>query len=178
MKSTNNLEHRSLITTVNWLLFCVILGGVIAKYFALEGVKLPWVGMILIVILAANGIYLRRGGSSKRAAWLLLTSSYIGFAVSGYFTGAFEGPVVYLAPILPVSSMLLLGRNAGWIGFVVILISLFALLLLQYFGVTNTILLGDTGILISHYAVLSSPCLVTTWVVWDFSRKSQAFAEL
>ena len=38
-------------------------------------------------------------------------------------------------------------------------------------------MLGDTGSLISKYAVLSCSCLVTTWVVWDFARKSNAFAE-
>ncbi|MEH6556213.1 MAG: GGDEF domain-containing protein [Oceanicoccus sp.] len=177
MKNTDNLDRRTLIATVNWLIFSVVVIGTIAKYFALDGANPPRVGLVLAVILAANGIYLQRGGSANAAAVFILSSMYIGFIVAGYNTGAFKGPIVYLAPILPVLSVLLLNRKAGWIGLVAILLSLLMLSLLQYFGKTSALLLGDTGGLISKYAVLSCSCLVTTWVVWDFARQSNAFAE-
>lgn len=177
MKNTDNLNRRPLITTVNWLMFCVLVIGTVSKYIVLEGANLPWVGMVLTVILAANGLYLLKGGSSKIAARFILTSMYIGFVVAGYNTGAFNGPIVYLAPILPVFSVLLHDVKAGLIGFVVILLSLLILVLLQHYGITRAPLLGDTGSLISKFAVLSSSCLVTIWVVWDFARKSNEFGE-
>jgi diguanylate cyclase (GGDEF)-like protein len=177
MASPNNLNRKTLVATVNVLIFSVIVAGTMAKYFALGGTNPPRVGLILAVILALNGLYLQSGGSPKKAAQLIVISLYVGFTAAGFRTGAFKGPIVYLAPMLPVLSVLLLDRRAGLIGLLAIVLSLSVLALSQYFGLTADILLGETGTLISDFSVLLCCCLVTSWIVWDFARKSNEFAE-
>jgi|TARA_B110000902_G_scaffold213994_1_gene245771 diguanylate cyclase (GGDEF)-like protein len=177
MTIPDTLDRKTLVAAVNVLLFSVIVAGTIAKYFVLEGANPPRVGVTLAVILGLNGLYLQRGGSPKKAAQLIVIALYVGFTVAGARTGGFNSPIIYVAPILPVLSVLLLDRSVGLIGLLAIVLSLLVLAFAQYFGLTDSILLGETGVLITNFSVMLCSCLVTSWIVWDFARKSNESAE-
>jgi len=177
MTNPDNLNRKSLVAAVNALLFSMIIAGTLAKYFVLEGANPPRIGAILAIILGLNGFYLQRGGSPKKAAQLIVIALYVGFTAAGAKTGGFNSPIIYVAPILPVLSVLLLDSSVGLIGLLAIILSLLVVAFAQYFGLTDSILLSETGVLITNFSVLLCSCLVTSWIVWDFARKSNEFAE-
>jgi diguanylate cyclase (GGDEF)-like protein len=110
------------------------------------------------------------------AVWVVIVAFFSGFTVSAIYTGGFEGPIVPLAPFLPVLVILLVSPKAGWIGAGITLFLLSLVAVLQYSELTQALPLGDASLIIIRYFVLAMACIVTAWLVADFTQKSNALA--
>ena len=158
------------------ILLIVLAVGIVVNIYLMGTARFPWPALVVWTILAAIAVYLRRGGSVKIAVWVAIASFFSGFMVSAIYTGGFEGPIVALAPFLPVLVILLVNANAGWIGTAATLSLLSVVALLQSFGFTQPLPISAGGLVVLQYFVIAFASIVVAWVVADFAQKSNTFA--
>ena len=109
------LGRRSLIQTTNLFITIMIASLASIKFFFLGFDDLPISAFFVITAGLANAIYIRRHGSMEIAAWILVITALLGLAFSSVNTGGFGAPVVMLAPIIPIMTVLLINMRAAWI---------------------------------------------------------------
>ena len=168
MDNTIERDRKQLIENLISLLATIVVVGVVAKFVVAKGVNAPVPAIFLALILIMCSRYVRKGGSLDLAAGFIIGSVYTVFLVAALYIGGFKGPIVYLA---------LFDRKAGWIGFTVSLLLLSIVASFQYVGWTNSIFIGETGLLISNYCVAAISCLLVTWIVGDYARRSKEHSE-
>ena len=176
MDTTNVTDLRKLLMALIRLLLIVLAVGITANIYLMGTARFPWAAFVVWTILAATAVYLRRGGSVKIAVWVTIASFFSGFTVSAIYTGGFEGPMVALAPFLPVLVILLVNAKAGWIGTAATLSLLSVVALLQSFGFTQPLPISDAGLVLLQYLLVAFATIVVAWVVADFADKSSTFS--
>lgn len=161
------IENTNLVVTA--LIAC--LAGIKILILGLEHLPVP--ATLLVLAGLGNAVYIRYNGSIDVAAWGLIVISHVGLAFAGFFNSGFGGSIVLLAPIIPILTILLLNGRAAWLSLALVCLTLATLLVLGLVGVIPENPNGAAIILFGHFIVLLSLCLISTWVVWHFSRISR-----
>ena len=172
----NSTNQKKLLVTLIWLVFVALGVGISVKTYLLGATHLPWPGLLVWAALAATFMYLRRDGNVNIAVWVVIALFFAGFTVSAIYTGGFKGPIVALAPFLPIMVILLVSPAAGWVSAAVTVFLLSLVAFLQSSGFTQALPIGDTGLVIIQYLVIAFACIVVAWVVADFAQKSNTLA--
>lgn len=133
---------------------------------------LPALGVVIGGLL--NALHLRRKGSLDVAAWTLIILLTGALFFAGLNTGGFSGPVVLLAPVIPVFSMLLVPTGRAWIALVLVSLVLASILYFDYYGYVPQNPNGPGIAAIGRFVALLSVCLLCTLIVRRFALLSQA----
>ena len=116
MDSTSGVDRKNWLETLLWLVLIALGTGIAIKTYMLGTVHPPWPALTLQTSIAASLLYLRRGGAVTIAAWIIIILFITGFTVSAIYTGGLKGPIIPLAPFLPMLVILLINPMAGWVG--------------------------------------------------------------
>lgn len=116
---------------------------------------------------------LQQHGSLNIAAWTLVITALVGLALSSVYTGGFSAPVVLLAPIIPIMTVLLIDKRAAWIALAVVCLILACVFILGVYGYVPENHTPPELVLFGRYIVLTSLCLISTWVVASFASISR-----
>jgi len=171
------MGRRGLVHTTNIVIIVLVAGLAVTKMIVM-GLEQPPIPALFVVALGlTNAFYLRRNGSVHIAAWILVVISMLGFATGSFNTGGLNGLVILLAPIIPVVAILLIDSRAALISLCVVCLILAGLYVLGLTGIVpenhNDSERTRFGLLI----VLTSLCVIYTWVVWSFSSMTRALVD-
>ena len=167
------LGRRSLIQTTNLFITIMIASLASIKFFFLGFDDLPISAFFVITAGLANAIYIRRHGSMEIAAWILVITALLGLAFSSVNTGGFGAPVVMLAPIIPIMTVLLINMRAAWISLALACLILTGIFILDVFGYVPENNTDSDLVVLGRYIVLTCLCLISTWVVSSFASMSR-----
>jgi diguanylate cyclase (GGDEF)-like protein len=167
------LGRRRLIQATNIFITLMIASLAVIKMLILGLESLPFPAFFVVAVGLANAIYIRRHGSLDTAAWILVIAALIGLAFSSIYTGGFSAPVVLLAPIIPIMTVLLINTRAAWITLVVVCLILAGVFVLGIYGYVQENQTDPAIIMFGRYIVLTCLCLVSTWVVASFATISR-----
>lgn len=167
------LGRRSLVQATN-LIITILVASLMAMKMIFLGYDSPPLPALFVVITGlTNAIYIRRNGSIDIAAWILVIMSLLGLAFSSVYTGGFGAPVILLAPIVPIMTVLLVNTRAACISLGLTCLILAGVFVLSVYGYVpenpkdpNLVLFGD-------YIVLTYLCLISTWVVSRYASISR-----
>lgn len=163
------LGRRGLIQTTNLIITILVGSLAVIKMIILEFESPPFPAIFVVTVGLANAIYIKRGGSLDTASWILVIAALLGLAFSSIFTGGFSAPAVLLAPIIPIMTVLLINRQAAWISLGVVCLILTGVFILGIYGYISENQTDPEMIQFGRYVVLSSLCLISTWVVSSFA---------
>ena len=163
-------DNHSLVYTTNLVIMLLAMIGVLFRWFAVGVASPPWPGLAVVTLLVANSIYLNHSGLSALAAKILIGVTTVGLLVSGFKTGGYGGPILILAPLIPIAATLLINASAGVFSAIVVMMILVAIFVLQLIGKVPANVHGETGVLVARYLAICFTALATTWVVWAFSQ--------
>lgn len=168
----NALENRlnGLIQITNAALFLMISVFVIHRLTTLGLAQPPWPAILSLLLTGGNLAYAGLGGSPERSAWMTILILMLGLGLSGWNTGAFFGPTVLMSPLLPILATLLIGSSAGWLVAASTAFLLSALYVAQANGLVNPNPQSDESLLTVRYLATLATVLVSSLVVWEFSR--------
>ena len=107
LRPTNS---ATLIRAANVLIIVFVAIGMLFRWYSLGMSDPAWAGMVVLVISLCNSLYLLNNGSEKIASRVLVAVLIFGIIFSGIRAGGFEGPIVLIAPIIPVFAIILLGH--------------------------------------------------------------------
>ena len=168
------MNRRALVEMTN--LAVILLVAILASLkYTIESVdQLPWAALLLVVCSLANAVYIRRNGSIDVAARVLIVLMLSGLAYAGSKTGAFSGPVVLLAPIIPLFSVLLLNARSGWITLGLVCLILGGLLFFEVIGAIPKNQNPPELLLLGRLITVLAVCLISTWILGRFARMSRS----
>lgn len=167
------LGRRGLIQTTNLTITILVASLAIIKMVIL-GLESPPIPAIFVVTFGlANAIYIKRNGSLKTASWILVITALLGLAFSSVYTGGFSAPVVLLAPIIPIMTVLLINKQAAWISLAFVCLILAGVFVLGIYGYVPENQTDQDVIMFGRYIVLTCLCLISTWVVSSFASISR-----
>jgi diguanylate cyclase (GGDEF)-like protein len=165
--------RRTLIKNTNLVVTGLIACLAIIKMIVLDLEYPPMLATLIVTAGLANAVYIGLNGSIKVGAWILIFILHIGLAFTGFLNSGFDGSIVFLAPIIPILTMLLLNGRAAWLSLALVCLTLTGLLVLGLVGAIPENPNRADVILFGQFIVLLSLCLVSTWVVWHFARISR-----
>jgi predicted signal transduction protein with EAL and GGDEF domain len=166
-------DPHTLVQATNLVLMVTLMVGCLFKWFAMGPADPPLPGLLVVAISVANSIYLSHKGSHEVAAWVLIALLFVGLIFVGYNAGGFTGPVVLMAPLIPLVAIFLINATAGCITVILVVAVLTVFFALQLNG--DIAQGGDnaTGVLVGRYLALVFSGLVSTWIAWGFARTAQ-----
>jgi diguanylate cyclase (GGDEF)-like protein len=167
------LGRRGLIQATNIFLTILVASLAVVKIAILGIDSLPIPALFVVIAGLSNSIYIRLHGSLDIAAWILVISALLGFAFSSVYTGGFNAPVVLLAPIIPIMTVLLINKRAAWISLGLVCSILACLFVLGVYGYVPENTIDPSLVMFGRYIVLTSLCLISTWVVSRFASISR-----
>lgn len=171
------VDQRGLVRMANLVVTLAVVILSLIKWFIL-GSDFPPIGGIFITLLGlANSVYLARGGDSGVAARLIVVALSLALVYGTLSTGGFDGPIVLLAPIIPVLSFLMIGNRAGWVAAFVMVLGLLTVLALHLVGAVPPSLLSERNLLIGRFIALAASGVFVTWVIWAFAIAAAALGE-
>lgn len=172
MNSASAANRKKRLRTLIWaVLISMGVAGPLSAYVS-DAAHIPWTAIVAGLTLVATLVYLRKGGSTHIAAWVVVVAFFLCFTVGTVNTGGFEGPIAALAPALPLLAIMLFSPKAGWTGAVLTFFLLSFVAVLQLSGLTRPLLIDQTGLVTIQYFVITIACVVLTWIVADFSQKT------
>jgi len=156
----------------------VLVGGLaIAKILVMGLAHLPVPAIFVVTAGLANAYYMRRNASLNVAAWVLISIALLGFATASWNTGGFGGAVIFIAPIIPILTTLLIDSRAAWISLTIVCLILAALFALEINGLVPENPNSPDLIRSARLVVLACLCLTSTWVVWSFSSMTRSLLQ-
>ena len=167
------LGRRGLIQATNFIITIVIASLAVIKIIILELDSPPIAALFVVISGLANAIYIRLHGSVDIAAKILVITGLIGLAFSSVNSGGFGAPIVLLAPIIPIMTVLLINKRAACMSLGMVCFILAVIFVLGIYGYVPENLADPKLILLGEYIVLTCLCLITTWVVSSYSSISQ-----
>lgn len=167
------MGRRGLILTTNFAVVVIIAMLSLLRWGVMEFEPLPTPALLVVIGGIFNHIYIRRNGSLDRAAWLLVALLLGGLFYGGLNTGGFSGPVVLLAPLISIYTMLLINSSKAWIALGLVCLVLAALFYLDLSGVIPQNPNSPSEVLAGRFITLTALCLAGTLVVWSFARISR-----
>jgi diguanylate cyclase (GGDEF)-like protein len=135
--------------------------------------SLPFPAFFVVTVGLANAIYIRRHGSIDIAAWILVMTALFGLTFSSFYTGGFSAPVVLLAPIIPIMTVLLINKQAAWISLGLVCLILAGVFVFGLYGYIPENQTDPKLIMFGRYIVMTSLCLISTWVIVSFASISR-----
>lgn len=166
--------RHGLVETTNLVITIIVASLAVLKVVVMGFGSPPIPALFAVIAGLANAIYIRRDGSIDVAAWVLVGTAIFSLAVASFYTGGFGAAVVLFAPIIPILTMLLIDARAAWISLVLVCLILTGLFLLGVYDYVPETPNGPDRVHFARYVVLTSLCLISTWVVWRFSSLSRA----
>tara|TARA_R110002153_G_scaffold13189_2_gene49282 strand:- start:32 stop:1114 length:1083 start_codon:yes stop_codon:yes gene_type:complete len=167
------LGRRGLIQATNIISTLLIATLAAIKIMILGFESLPIPAFFVVTVGLANWIYIRRHGSIDVAAWILMMTALFGLAFSSFYTGGFNAPVVLLAPIIPIMTVILINKRAAWISLGLVSLILAGVFVLGLYGYVPKNQTNPDLMLFGRYIVLTSLCLISTWVISSFASISR-----
>ena len=164
------VDRHALVEISNLTVIVVITALAALRFVLSGGAQAPLPAFLVVFGCIINAIYIRRNGSINSAAWVLVTVLLIGLFYGAFSTGAFSGPIVILSPLIPIFTILLINIRAACITIGLVFVVLMSLLYLQYNGLIPANTNRPELILFGRFITLLSLSLVSTWIVWNFSR--------
>ena len=171
------MGRRVLIQTSNTVIILLVAVLSLLRWGVLGFEAFPYSALLVVIGGVLNGINIHRNGSLDLAAWTLVALLLIGLFFGGLNTGGFSGPVVLLAPVIPIYTMLLVDSAKAWIALVLVALVLTALMYLDYNGFTPQNPNSPGMVLTGRFITLVSLCLASTLVVWRFAQVSRGLLE-
>lgn len=165
--------RRRLIELSNFAIIVLISSLAALRFLILGAEYLPVTALSVLAIAIANAVYIRRNGSIDIAAYVLMLLLLLGLAWGGFKTHAFSGPVVQLAPLIPVFALLLINTRMAWISLGMVSVIFCGLLVFQVTGTIPENPNPPELVIFGRFMTLISLCIVITWIVWRFSRMSR-----
>lgn len=168
-----HLGRRGLVQTTNLVLTSLIASLASMKIIILGLSDLPTPAFFVVIAGILNALYIKGGGSIDLAVKTLIVTMLFGLAFSSFYTGGIDASVVLLAPMIPIMTVLLINARAAWITFGIVCLILVGIFILDIYGYVPENTVDPELLLMSRYLVLTSLCLVSTWVVSHFSSISR-----
>jgi diguanylate cyclase (GGDEF)-like protein len=166
--------RRSLIKVTN-IVGVALIGGLTTVKIMVLGLESPPVPPLFAVVVGlANMLYLHRNGSLDVAAWIIVAIAIIGFTGGSLNTGGFSGPAIFVAPIIPLLTMLLIDSRAAWATLALVCLLLTGIFVLGHNGIIPENLRSPDVARFARFVVLTCLCVTTTWVVWRFSSMTRS----
>jgi len=169
----NEESRRILIQITNTTMVLGVAGLSMLRWSVLGfgDFPLPALGVVIGGVL--NAIQLRRWGSLDAAAWTLVILLTGALFFAGLSSGGFSGPVVLLAPVIPVFSMLIVPTGRAWIALVLVSLVLAVILYFDYNGYVPQNPNGPGMAATGRFIAVLAVCLFCTLIVRRFARLSQ-----
>jgi diguanylate cyclase (GGDEF)-like protein len=167
------LGRRSLIQATNIIITILVASLAAMKMIFLGFDSPPFPAMFVVIAGLTNAIYIRRNGSMDIAAWILVVTALLGLAFSSVYTGGFSAPIVLLAPIVPIMTVLLINTRAACISLGLVCLILAGIFVLSIYGYMPENPKDPNLILFGEYIVLTYLCLISTWVVSRYASISR-----
>lgn len=171
------MGRRVLIQITNVVIVVLIAVLALLRWAVMGFAEFPVPALLVVIGGILNGVYISRNGSLEVAAWVLVALLLGGLFYGGLKTGGFSGPVVLLAPLIPIYTMLLINSSKAWIALGLVMLALAALLLLDVGGYIPQNPNDPGMILTGRFITLVSLCIASTLVVWSFARISRGLLE-
>lgn len=170
LANANGGRLKSLLQITNAALFLMISVFIIQRLTTLGLAQPPWPAILALLLTGANLAYVRLGGPPNRCAWMSILILLLGLGLSGWNNGAYSGPTVLMSPLLPILATLLIGSSAGWLVAALTAFLLSVLYVAQANDLVNTNIQSEESLLTVRYLAILSTVLVSSLVVWEFSR--------
>lgn len=171
------VDRRSLVRTTNLVVTVLVVILSALKWSIAGSGFLPIGGIIITLLGVCNGIYLARGGASRVAARFIVLALSLGMVYGSFTTGGFGGPIVLLAPVIPVLSFLLIGPRAGWVAAFATALGLLVVLTLHLFDVVPPSPQTEQNLIIGRFIALATSGVFVTWVIWAFAASAAALGQ-
>lgn len=169
--------RRTLIQTANTTMVVLVAVLALTRWSVMGYEDFPYPALAVVSGGILNAVHIRRNGSLDLAAWTLVVLLLGGLFFAGLKTGAYSGPVVLLAPLIPIFTMLLVNTERAWIALVLVSIVLGLLLYLDYSGFIPPNPNDPGKAAIGRFVALVSLCLASSLIVWRFARLSRQLFE-
>jgi predicted signal transduction protein with EAL and GGDEF domain len=167
------LDRRNLIQTTN-LCITLLVAFLGAIKLAILGVEsFPFPAFFVVTAGIANAIYIKRHGSVDIAAWILVIIALLGLTFASMYSGGFEASIVLLTPIIPIMTVLLINTRAAWLTLGIVCLILTGVFVLGVYGYLPKSQPAPEVVQFGRYIVLTSLCLISTWVVLRFATQSR-----
>lgn len=167
------LGRRGLIKATNIIITILVASLAAIKVTVLGVDSMPIPALMVVFAGLSNAIYIKRGGSMDVAAWILVVTMLLGLAIASVYTGGFKAQVVLLAPIIPIMTVLLINTRATWISLGLVCFILAGVFVLGVYDYMPNHQIDPKLTLLGRYIVLTSLCLILTWIVSRFSSISR-----
>ncbi len=172
-------DRRTMVLRTIALLVVMLTIAIVVRYTTIgPHAGVFGIGLIADLFFIALYIALKRGFSLQIGSVILLVILVVPFAVLGYKSGGINGPVILLAPLVPLTATLLVSRLAGWLAFCAVgttIIVLFALNLSTYeFPETQ---LNEQYRVIARGISLFACTLLITWIGWYYATMNRKMAQ-
>lgn len=165
--------RRSLIQAAN-LTITFLTGGLASLKLIILGFDSPPIpALFMLIVGLLNAVYINRNGSIDVAAWTLVVTLLLGLTSAGVYTGGLDSPVVLLAPIIPIMTVLLINLKAAYITLGSVCLILTCVFILGANGYISGNSTDPNLVLFGRYIVLTCLCLISTWVVSRFASLSR-----
>jgi diguanylate cyclase (GGDEF)-like protein len=171
------IDRRTLVQTANLITTLAVASLSLIKWLILGSGFMPISGIIITVLGVCNGIYLLMGGAAIVAARFIIVVFILGLGYGSFNTGGFDGPVVLLAPIIPILSFLLIGPRTGWVAAVAMVLSLLVVLALHLVGAVPPSPHAEHVLIFARFVALASTGVIATWVIWTFAVAATALGQ-
>jgi diguanylate cyclase (GGDEF)-like protein len=129
----------------------------------------PYPALFLAVGCLFNTLYLRRGGAVEVSAWILVGLMWVALLFGALNTYGFDGPVVFLAPLVPIISVILVNLRAAIASTVVVTVILVVLWVLGVRGIIPANPHSREMYTFARFITSLFMCVAAVWVVWRFS---------
>ena len=163
-------DGGKLLNAANFLVIVFMIIGLLFRFFAIGLHDPPWVALVILATAVGNSLYLFRDGSQFIASWVLVGLLLFGIVFAGFRSGGFAGPIVLVAPIIPVFAIVLLDTKTGWFILVVMVFILSGFLAGQLNGQIPPTPYGEEGDLVGRYLAILISTIIGTWVTWSYAE--------
>ncbi|MAT51793.1 MAG: hypothetical protein CMK32_11485 [Porticoccaceae bacterium] len=158
-----------LLQAVNLALIVLVVTLGSIRYILTNFEALPVPAIMVAVGCALNAMYVHRNGRLSFGAWLVIVLLLFGLAFGGFITYGFGGPVVLMAPLIPLLALLLIGLRSGLLAFLGTGAVLWGIFYLQVQGVIPSNPYDANKVALARFLVLLAICAISTWMVWRFA---------
>ncbi len=143
------------------------------RYILTDFEQVPVPAILVVVACVANTIYVSRNGSLEIASWVLIVLLTLGLAYGGINTYGFDGPVVMLAPLIPVFAMLIINIRGACISLLLIGVVLAGLYFLNLSDIVPYSPYPESQKIFARFITILSTSLVSAIIVWRFAHTAK-----
>ena len=163
-------DTRSLVYGANYVIMVLAMIGALFKWVAHGQDHPPLPALVVVLLALLVSVYMYRGGATRIAAWAHVLTLLLALLFVGFTSGAFGGPIVLIAPLVPLLAVLLIDASAGRIVALLVFFSLSFLFALQVFDLVPENPNSATGLLVGRYLAVAFSSLIAAWVAWGFAE--------